>query len=234
MRYMQEWSVTVDPAAPDGTLHFVAYERAPLEALASGALTWRVSGALSIVDRRLAISTLTIEAPVGPSVGITSTVLRSIPLGLILQRVSAEATRLALRYQLATPSAAGTPRPDPTDPIGNLARLGELLPAMRQDAEFKTATGARTIADVSLRSKRRRNDDLLRRTVLRLLELQDVGERGIVQKLADEESISYEGMRTRLRVARERGLLGPGRQGSRAAMPGPHLFDAPTDEKEEM
>jgi hypothetical protein len=48
--------------------------------------------------------------------------------------------------------------------------------------------------------------------------------RGLIRRLAKEEGVSYETMRTRVRVAAERNFLAKGQQGKAGREPGPELF----------
>jgi len=220
-----DWSVTFDPNPSDGGgPTFLATEIRTVSELGADEpnFGWLVSGRLQLQDGAWVVSSLEIgrrwQLPKG---GVTSSVLRTIQLGRILQSVMVLASRMALEHQIPPDQLPALP-PFAIPPGAENKVLLTEAPAMRRKAQYQSSEAARAL--MAARRRRATSEDIYRRTALRYLELQEAGERGILNRLADEEGMSYEGIRTRLRTAQRLGYLTHRRQGSRGAQPGPALI----------
>lgn len=159
---------------------------------------WAVRGRLRVVDGQLVLEHLTFHSP---PPGVTSGMLRQLPLGLILA---------AARRQL--------------EQLGHAANMTD-APVN----DFTTA--ARELAQQVDPAQMRRGrhgypDDFYRRIAFAYLALQEQREsaRGLLDDLAEAENKPRETIRDWVREARTRGFLSPTTRGRAGASPGPKLY----------
>lgn len=189
----------------------------PFEAFTPDGL-WALRGFLDVLDGHLVVSELYVAATgTTPPLGITSSTLRSIPIGRILatgqQRVQGgESLELVL---------------------GMLEKAGALsgeLHRRTSDVADKAAAAAKT--PDRKRGRPGRPDQHYRMVAVAYLKLQEQGAgRGILLKLAGELGQPRDTVRDWVQGATKRGYLTPGTRGRAGRSPGPNL-KTDTEEKE--
>lgn len=149
-----------------------------------------------------------------PQTGLSGDALRHLPLG----RWMVEALAQLTDEDLLAKTGAGY------DPM--LKELGyENASADRKEWARRVSEEARSIP-LRRRGRRGYPDDHYRRIALAYLELQRQGvSRGIQQQLAEQEGRPWQTIRDWVRIATEKGFLGPGSKGKAGRMPGPNLYD---------
>lgn len=220
-----EWVVEVDPlpkGAPAGVVASFRAYRSEFGSVLSADDRLEVFANLKVgASGGLLVSDLTVRV-VGADAhdGVTSTRLREVPVNSLLRKAVTQFARMSVR---------GAAPDRPSEPLAAPPwKAGELGPALRR-ARWEVGAAAARLTDAS-----RTRPDIYLRTALQYLELQEqVGPRGqILEAIADRLDCNPETIRTRLRVATERGYLTGRRRGRIGASPGPALL-ALTDRGDE-
>jgi len=166
---------------------------------------WSAKGYLAVVNERLVIRDLLLEPEAGvPEAGVTSSVLRSIPVGRFLAEGRAKLLD-----------------------IPDWFARGELPGGkpLFHDTAVREAMAARGTEGKAAAAKRRgRGDEYYQQVALDYLRLSGRGiGRGILRELAAERGVRPERVRDDVHEARVRGFLSPGSPGRAGAEPGPNL-----------
>lgn len=172
---------------------------------------WWVTGKARIADGQLAIFELSIAPSpfelqsdrqmVSPASGVTSSVMREIPIGAILASIR--------RELMALPE---------------IGKLGEKLGyPIRSSVEAAKAFGVDGNTKVGP-GRKPQSDEELHEFALMALRLQSEDVKSLRRSLADELGMPADTVRDWMRRARDRGFLASVSQGQRGVMPGPRLL----------
>lgn len=205
-----------DEGRPPGTVGLLAWGPE------SGDLVgWQVEGVLVVTDDRLTIHELLVRprdlAETAPAGGVTTSVLRAVPLGALL-----DAGRRAL---LQAPEQIASWEDSSGQRFESLKAAAERAAAAVRETDLK-------------RGRKGFPDDHYRWVALEYLKLQEEGwSKGILRELAGRAAahlgrdyVARETARDWVATARSKGFLSKATQGRAGASPGPNLYTKENDQ----
>jgi hypothetical protein len=190
---------------------------------------WSVRGEVVLIDGQAACRRITVYRNEMP--GVTSTLLRQVPLGRVLTDCRAafaiyERDSRELVEEARQASRDRNRKPWDLEKPGVAERLG--LWAESRDQELERLKLPRKHP-----RKRGYGDDHYRRIAFAYLDLQESGvSRGLIDKLARRQNKPRETMRDWVHEARQRKFLTKTTQGRGGAQPGPRLLAEPPSKED--